>query len=333
MTTKASSIKAEEKDAGTRIDTLLASRFPAYSRSYFQALIANGGVFVNPHTTRGVGVNGKVVEKDYRAHAGDTIKVNFEEPEKPSLEPDPSVPFRVVHDEPDFAVIEKPAGVVVHPSHTHKKGTLVNGLLAKWPEMKGVGDPSTGSGQEILRPGIVHRLDKETSGLMVVAKTQPMFLWLKKQFQEGKVKKRYSALVYGVPKMAQGEIDVPIARMGQKQVAASRMHKGFSGKVGKSRNARTGFKISALYDGFALVEAEPKTGRMHQIRVHLKHLGHPVAGDKKYASRRQLKLLPLKRHFLHAGYLAFLLPDGRKVEFSSPLPADLEQTLEQLKGS
>ncbi len=316
MTTKTSSLSVDTKDAGKRLDALLASRFPEHSRSYFQALIAKGGVFVG---SKGV------KKKDYRVRAGEEIEVRFTEPEKPNLAPDPTVPFRVVHDDPDFAVIEKPAGVVVHPSDTHKKGTLVNGLLARWPELMGVGE-------DPLRPGIVHRLDKETSGLMVIAKTKPLFAWLKKQFQGREVEKRYIALVHGAPKMAQGEIDVPIARAGQKQVAAGRAYKGFSGKAGKSRNARTGFKISASYGDFALVEAEPKTGRMHQIRVHLKHLGHPVVGDKKYASRRQLKLLPLGRHFLHAAFLAFSLPDGRKVEFSSPLPEDLQRTLDELRS-
>ncbi|MBI1755332.1 RluA family pseudouridine synthase, partial [Candidatus Azambacteria bacterium] len=281
MTTKAFSIKIGGADAKKRIDAHLASIFPDHSRNYFQTLIANGGIFVN----------GKSVKKDYRVRVGDDVAIRFAATEEVDLSPDSAVPFFVVRDENDFAVVEKPAGVVVHPSHTHKKGTLVNGLLARWPQIKGVGDPSTDSGQENLRPGIVHRLDKETSGLMVIAKTQPMFVWLKKQFKEGLVSKRYYALVVGRLREKEGVISAPIGRIGTKQAVIIPLHKGFSGKAYKSRNATTGFKVSAFYKGFTLVEAQPKTGRMHQIRVHFKHLGHPVAGDKKYASRKQQKSL------------------------------------------
>lgn len=281
----------------------------------FQTLIANGGVFVNKKKTK----------KHYRVRAGDVITFTVPEQEKPSMEPDATVPFSVVADDPEFAVIDKPAGVVVHPSHTHKKGTLVNGLLAKWPSIKGVGE-------DPLRPGIVHRLDKDTSGLMVIAKTQPMFLWLKKQFQERKVKKRYNALVHGKPKKDEFEVAVSIGRLGTKQVAVKNENRGFSGKVNKSRFARTGFKFLASYDGYSLLDAIPEAGRMHQIRVHLKYAGYPLVGDQKYSSRKQYKQLPLKRHFLHAAYLAFTLPDGRNAAFSSPLPPDLEAVLRDLKG-
>lgn len=315
MTIPTSSFKVERKNARTRIDALLVSFFShLYSRGYFQVLIAKGSVFVN----------GKSVQKDYRVREGDEVSVRLLAPEAISLLPDPAVPFAVVYDGDDFAVIDKPAGVTVHPSVTCKKGTLVNGLLARWPCIKRVGEDS-------MRPGIVHRLDKETSGLMVIPKTQPMFLWLKKQFKEGLVTKRYLALVTGKLLKKEGEITAPIGRLGMKQVVVSAAHhKGLSGKAYKSRFASTGFKVSAFYDGFTLVHAYPKTGRMHQIRVHFKHLGHPVAGDKKYASRARQKLLPLARHFLHAEYLAFFLPDGKKAEFLSPLPNELRNVLKIL---
>lgn len=314
MTIPLSSISVPERDKGKRLDLFLAERFQDRSRSYFQRLIVEGAVRVN----------GNLAENQYRIKADDEVTVGFREEEEPSIEPDASVPFRVIADEPDFSVIEKPAGVVVHPSHTHKKGTLVNGLLARWPQIAGVGE-------DPLRPGIVHRLDKETSGLMVVAKTQPMFVWLKRQFQENKVTKKYIALVVGKMSQMEGEIVVPIARLKTKQITVGRMNKGVSGKVKKSRFASTRFKISGFYDGFSLVEAFPKTGRMHQIRVHFKHIGYPLAGDKTYASRRQQKLLPLERHFLHAANLSFSLPDGQKVEYSSPLPSDLKLTLKGLE--
>ena len=269
-------------------------------------------------------VNGKKTEKDYALKIGDVVSGVLELPEEPSIEPDPLVPFTVVHDAPGFAVIDKPAGVVVHPSYTHKKGTLVNGLVARWPEIKGVGEHS-------FRPGIVHRLDKETSGLMVVAKTDEMFHWLKKQFKEHKVAKKYVALVFGAMKQTEGEITAPIGREGTKQVTVFGSTKRSMGKDEKSRNAATGFKVLGLYAHFTLVEATPKTGRMHQIRVHFKHIGHPLVGDKKYAPARLLRLFPLKRQFLHASNLSFALSDGKQVSFASSLPTDLEKALTVIK--
>lgn len=289
-----------------RLDKFLTLHFSSSSRGALQRLIQKGNVKVGE----------KVREKDYLVRAGDKIAIDFEAEEGMSAERDRSVPFSVVYDGDDFAVVDKPAGVVVHPSHAHKKGTLVNGLLARWPQIKIVGEDS-------LRPGIVHRLDKETSGLMVVAKTQPMFMWLKKQFKEGLVSKKYLALVVGNMRATEGEVVAPIGRKGAKQVVAL----GTARNVKKPRQAKTEFRVLSLYGGFTLVEVRPKTGRMHQIRVHLKHLGYPVAGDKQYASGTQQKLLPLNRHFLHASSLSFFLPNGKKVEFSSPLPDTLRSVL------
>lgn len=316
MTTEKFSIKIEKNEAARRLDKFLALKFPGYSRSYFQQLIKKGKV----------AVNGKIADQDFFLKAGDVVGGEFEAPAEISVEADSSIKFKVVRNATEFAVIEKPAGLVVHPSYTHKSGTLVNGLLARWPEMAGVGENA-------FRPGIVHRLDKETSGLMVVAKTQPMYLWLKKQFQERKVMKKYTALVYGEMKQMEGEISAPITRSGDRQIAISNINKGLSGKVNKSRNASTGFKILTLYDDFTLVEALPKTGRMHQIRVHFKHIGHSVVGDKKYASAKALSRLPLGRHFLHASYLSFVLPSGEKVESRSDLSPDLRKALAGLEKS
>ncbi|MEK7493569.1 MAG: RluA family pseudouridine synthase, partial [Patescibacteria group bacterium] len=190
---------------------------------------------------------------------------------------------------------------------------------------------TTSSGQENLRPGIVHRLDKETSGLLVVAKTQPMFEWLKKQFQDRTVAKTYTALVAGKLAKSEGEIAVPIGRLKARQIALPGARRRVSRNVSKSRNASTGFKVLGLYDGFTLAEAYPKTGRMHQIRVHFKHIGHPLAGDKTYASKRVLGALPLARQFLHASALSFPLPDGTIASFLSPLPGDLKKVLQGLE--
>ena len=206
------------------------------------------------------------------------------------------------------------------------------------------------------RPGIVHRLDKETSGVLLVAKTPEAFAHLKKQFQDRKVEKKYIALVYGNIIQNEGEIAVPIGRLGVKQVAINSVNKGLLGNVNKSRNARTGFKILARYSGFTplevavprssglapkararlltgftLVEAAPYTGRMHQIRVHFKYLGYPIVGDKKYAGKRISKVIDLPRHFLHSSYLSFNLPSGERVEFKSELPDELQAVIDQLE--
>ena len=314
MTTKIFSIRIELGEAGIRLDKFLAKRFPDHSRAYFQKLIEKGKVTVND----------RPAEKDASLKAGDLVLGEFELVSEISIAPDDSVKFKVIYDAKEFAVVEKPAGLVTHPSATHKSGTLVNGLLARWPEIMSVGENS-------LRPGIVHRLDKETSGLMVVAKAQPMYLWLKKQFQDRKVEKKYIALVFGKMSQKEGEISVPIARRKTKQITIPDANKGFSGNAYKSRKASTGFKILNFYDNFTLVEALPRTGRMHQIRVHFKHIGHPLAGDKTYASKLVLSALPMERHFLHAGYLAFDLPSGEKAEFSSDLPTDLKEILNGLE--
>lgn len=314
MTTQKFSIKIGSDKQGERVDKFLSLEIKGYSRKYFQDLIKEGGVKVN----------GKTTGKDYILKIGDVVEGRAEEPEMASLEPDSKVKFGVVFGGKDFAIIDKPAGLVVHPSYTHKKGTLVNGLLARWPEIRGVGEDS-------MRPGIVHRLDKETSGLMAVAKNQPMFLWLKKQFQDRKVEKKYIALTYGDIIQNKGEITAPIGRLGVKQVAINSVNKGLLGNVNKSRNARTGFKILARYNGFSLVEATPYTGRMHQIRVHFKYLGYPVVGDKKYAGKRISKAIDLPRHFLHSSYLSFNLPSGERVEFKSELPNELQAVIDQLE--
>lgn len=317
MTTQHFSIKVSQNEHGKRLDIVAGEYAPGYSRAHLQRLIENGSITVN----------GKAVKKHYKVKNGDVVVLDIDAPETPNIAPDASVPFRVVFENDEYAVVEKPAGVVTHPSASHKKGTLVNGLVARWPEIAGVGE-------DPLRPGIVHRLDKDTSGLLVVAKTQPMFLWLKKQFHDRTVEKRYVALVAGSVGSAEGEIDVPIARSrsrkNPRQIAVSQANTRGAGKAHISRKASTGFKILHLYKNFTLIEAMPKTGRMHQIRVHFAHIGHPLAGDVKYAPKRVLSALPLERHFLHAAVLAFPLPDGAKASFSSELPSDLKRVLERL---
>jgi len=211
-------------------------------------------------------------------------------------------------------VIDKPAGLVVHPINPEQDDTLVNGLIARYPEIKKVGD-------DALRPGIVHRLDKDTSGLMVVAKNNSAFECLKKQFQQRKVEKKYLALVMGKVKDKKGIITKAIS-------LSKKDHRKRSALLDdKAKKAWTEYQVLKSFKDYTLLEVKPKTGRTHQIRVHLASIGHPIAGDKQYKFKRQPWPENLNRQFLHATYLKFQLPDGKMMEFKSELPKDLEEVI------
>jgi 23S rRNA pseudouridine1911/1915/1917 synthase len=222
-----------------------------------------------------------------------------------------SIPLRVIYEDEDVIVVDKPAGLTVHPAPGHPSGTLVNALLAMAPELA--------EGREMMRPGIVHRLDKDTSGLLVVAKSERARASLIHQLKEREVHKTYVALVRGVPDPAQGTIEAPVGRhpRNRKKMAV----------VASGRDAETRYRVREVLDSFALLEVEPVTGRTHQVRVHLAAIGHPVVGDGVYGRSSPL----VARQFLHAWRLAFELPSsGRLVEFESPLPADLRAALRSL---
>lgn len=237
------------------------------------------------------------------------------------LEPDSGIPLNIVYEDEDVVVLNKQAGISVHPSVNEPNKTLVNALIARYPEIKNVGE-------DPLRPGIVHRLDKDTSGLLVVAKNQKTFEFLKKEWKEGRVIKKYLALVWGHPK-EKGEIVSELARslkdFRKRMVVRPEKQKD---KEVKGKMAITEYKVIKKFRDFSLVEVYPKTGRMHQIRVHFTSLGHPVAGDKIYGKSRE-KPEGLTRQFLHAFYLKFSLPAG-PLAFEADLPDDLEQTLAKL---
>lgn len=305
-------VSAEE--IGERLDKFLASHLPQYSRSFLVGEIKTGKIKID----------GAIAEASDKLKEGWTISGEIGEPRAFEVKPDESVPVNVVREDKNFLVIDKPAGLVVHPSASYPEKTLVNGLLARYPEVKNVGDFK--AGEENFRPGIVHRLDKETSGLMVVARDQKTFQFLKEQFQKRSVGKKYIALVQGtMPRRDRGTIDLPIRRSlgGGKQVAEKRNDGGIS-----ARPALTEFKVIERYKNKTLLEVCPKTGRMHQIRVHFAAIGYPVVGDKLYGLRGgKTPKLSLPRHFLHASELSFLAPDGREIEVNSPLPRDLENFL------
>ncbi len=225
----------------------------------------------------------------------------------------------VIHEEPDFAVINKPAGISMHAGPAVIGETIADWVRKHYPETASVGDEPN------VRPGIVHRLDKDTSGVIVVARSQDAFLALKNIFKSRTAEKTYVALVSGNPKLDHGVIDEPIGRL-----VRNRTKRGVGKGITAERPAVTEWKIKERLNGFALIEAKPKTGRMHQIRVHLASIGLPIAGDKVYGGGRKAPE-GLTRQFLHASQLSFSYPEGRRWQFESALPHDLSQILASLR--
>lgn len=280
-------------------------------------------------------VSDKKVRPSYILRANDTVALapGFILPDAAQILPNPNIKLDIIYEDDDVIVINKPAGLSVHPRQDKNSlplpqetdSTLVSGLLAYYPETANVGD------NPLFRPGLVHRLDKDTSGVMIIAKNQTSFDWLKTQFKERKTTKTYLALVHGLLKNKKGEIKTLLHR------ASSDPTKQ---KVSKNdgKEAITQYKVIKEFKDYTLLEARPKTGRLHQIRVHLAHLGHPIAGDTKYGIKRLPVLPGLNRQFLHATELKITLPaspaggpDGEKKTFFSPLPTELAQTIKGLQ--
>jgi 23S rRNA pseudouridine1911/1915/1917 synthase len=289
--------------AGERVDRAVAL-LTGWSRSDVTDLIDAGAVRIA----------GRAVAKSRRLAEGEEIEVEGEPKADAPPAPEP-VDFPVVHEDGDVVVVVKPAGLVVHPGAGHREGTLAGGLLHRWPEIAAVGDP--------MRPGIVHRLDRDTSGLMVVARSAPAYEGLVAALAARAVERRYLALAWGRFDTRRGTIDAPIGR------SATRRTRMAVREVGKE--ARTGYEVLRQYEHpvCALVECRLETGRTHQIRVHLAAIGHPVVGDGTYGGDRH----PLRpgRPFLHAHTLAFAHPlTGRRLEFTDPLPPELAAVLEEL---
>jgi len=304
-------------EAGLRLDAWLARRLPALSRSRLQALIEAGHVRLD----------GAPARASARVKAGQAAVVNV--PAATPAEPQPEdIPLRVVHEDAALLVVDKPAGLVVHPAAGAVSGTLVNALLARVHDLSGIGG--------VLRPGIVHRLDRGTSGLIVVAKDDDTHRALVRQFAGRSVEKEYLALVHGVPARGSGEIT---AAIGRDPVHRKRM----STRAPRGREARSSWTVAERFDGAALLRVRIHTGRTHQIRVHLASIGHPVAGDSTYGGTRtpssrkaaaRLVLASLERPALHAARLAFSHPtSGERCEFEAPLPADLEAVLAALRAA
>jgi 23S rRNA pseudouridine1911/1915/1917 synthase len=298
------SIQAEE--AGMRLDRYLTFELTGISRTTIQQLIENGEVLVN-------GRNGK---SGYTLKAEDEVQVkSFDMHDKPISIIPRSLPLDIIYEDKDLLVVNKAAGMVVHPAPGHHDDTLVNALIARYPDI-------TRADTE-LRPGIIHRLDKDTSGLIIIARNAVTHSALANQMKRHEIVKRYLALVEGIVGLDLGSIDAPIGRnpRHRQQMAVT---------VVKSKEARTHFRVQERFDRHTLLLLELETGRTHQIRVHLKAVGHPIVGDPVYGSGSFNHGSTLKRQFLHAYQLKFTHPiTGNVLNLEAPLPEDLQAILNQ----
>ena len=285
-----------------RLDKYLAQLLPQFSRAYLQRRIEQGDVLVN----------GQRAKASQRLTRSDKITVELSSSPGSAL-PEP-IPLAVIHEDENIMVIDKPAGLTVHPAPGHPSHTLVNAILAHCPGLT--------MNSDVMRPGIVHRLDKDTSGLIVIAKNDFAREYLVAQFKSRTVNKRYLVVVKGRLSPEQGIIEAPIGRDPHHR---RRMAVSDSGK-----QATTQYQVREYLDNYTLAEVSPVTGRTHQIRVHLSAIGYPVVGDPTYGIKSAL----LARQFVHAYLLGFRLPSTERYqEFTSPLPADLQQALEHLARS
>jgi 23S rRNA pseudouridine1911/1915/1917 synthase len=290
-----------------RLDKFLVTCLPDFSRSRLQSLIQNGFVWVD----------GKVVTKAGTGlNTGQNVEIIIPAPVPVDLQPE-EIPLDIIFENDDLLIINKPAGMVVHPAAGHSTGTMVHAVLAHVKNLEGIG------GEQ--RPGVVHRLDKDTSGLIVIAKNDRTLHWLQEQFKSRRVKKTYLALVEGLPPTPQGRIEAPIGRdsVRRKQMAIQTLAKG--------RDAVTEYRTLERFEKHTLLEVHPLTGRTHQIRLHLAFIGCPIVGDKVYGNRKVSIIVP--RQFLHAARLEIIFP-GEKVakKFEANLPDELTKILKELRG-
>ena len=283
-----------------RLDKFLAARQVDLSRAQIAGLVAGGLVRVD----------GAVVKPSYRLRGGEEVEIRVLPPPPSAVSPQ-DIPLSVVYEDEDIIVIDKPAGMVAHPAPGHRLDTVANALLARLPDIEGVGDEQ--------RPGIVHRLDMDTSGLMVAAKNRRAHRHVSAQIKNRSVRKGYMALVRGIVQPSEGVIRAQIGR--------DRGNRKRMAVVDAGREAETSYRAVGQAPGCTLLEVFPRTGRTHQIRVHLSALGHPLVGDALYGGRDPR----LNRHFLHAHILGLRLPGtGEYAEFVSPLPEDLKAALSEL---
>lgn len=301
------SLIIEPEDSGQRIDVFLSKNPEIASRNFAQNLIEKGLVLVE----------GKEVDKNYRLKAGQMVDVTIPPPEPTEVKPE-AIPLDIKYEDNNLIVLSKPAGMVVHPAHGHATGTLVNALLAHTPELSGIGG--------VARPGIIHRLDKDTSGLMIIAKNDFAHQALSRELKDRKIKRTYLALVHGRFKEKEGTVDAPIGR-------SPKFRQKMAVMGVAAREAVSHYHVLATYNNYSLVSVSLETGRTHQIRVHMKYINHPVVGDQLYGSGKSKRDLGLNRQFLHACKLEFTHPrTGKRMVFEDKLPPDLQEVLDKLKS-
>lgn len=293
-----------EEDAKTRLDKYLAAQDETLSRSRIQSLVDEGQILVNGH----------IQKANYKVKGNDTIVLTMEDDRELEVEAE-NIPLDIRYEDEDVIVINKPKGMVVHPANGNQNGTLVNALLYHCKDLSGING--------VLRPGIVHRIDKDTTGLLIVAKNDMAHASLSKQLQTKSVNRLYYALVHGVIPHDFGTIDAPIGRdVNDRQKMAV--------TASNSKDARTHFKVIERFKEYTLVECRLETGRTHQIRVHMQYIGHPVVGDEKYSYRKTMKT---GGQLLHAHQLTFVHPrTNETITVEAPLPTQFKEILEELRA-
>ena len=303
-----------EDTQGTRLDLVLSAGLEDYSRNFIQKLFEKGGVSVNGQPC---------TSKKYKCSAGDLVEIEIPDPEKLEAEAE-DIPIDVVYEDSDLLVVDKPAGMVVHPAPGNYSGTLVNALMYH------CGDQLS-SINGVIRPGIVHRIDKDTSGLLVVAKTDRAHTGLARQLEEHSISRKYQAIVYSNIKEDEGTVDEAIGRDPRNRLRNAVIKSGASG-FESAKSAVTHFTVLERVGKFTYIEARLETGRTHQIRVHMAYIKHPLLGDELYGPSGNKE--GAKRQMLHAGVLGFIHPvTGEYMEFESPLPEDFRKVLGKLRGT
>jgi 23S rRNA pseudouridine1911/1915/1917 synthase len=292
----------DEEQENVRIDKVISSLNEEWSRTQVQQWIKDGNVMVN----------GKPVKPNYKCALNDRITIEIPEPEPLEVEPE-EMDLDIYYEDKDVLVVNKPKGMVVHPAPGHTTGTLVNGLMAHCKDLSGING--------VMRPGIVHRIDKDTSGLLMVAKNDLAHERLVEQLVEKTVTRKYYAIVHGVIPHEVGTIDAPIGRDPKDRQSMAVVDNG--------KPAVTHFRVIERLKDFTFIECELETGRTHQIRVHMKYIGYPLAGDPKYGPK---KTIDANGQLLHAAVLGFNHPrTGEYMEFEAPLPEDFQDILELLR--
>jgi 23S rRNA pseudouridine1911/1915/1917 synthase len=293
-----------EEQKGDRIDKVISSLNEEWSRSQVQQWIKDGNVLVN----------GQTIKTNYKCSTNDRIEITIPDPEELDVVPE-DLNLEIFYEDKDVLVVNKPRGMVVHPAPGHMTGTLVNGLMAHCKDLSGING--------VLRPGIVHRIDKDTSGLLMVAKNDMAHESLVNQLVEKTVTRKYKAIVHGVIPHDFGTIDAPLGRDPKDRQSMTVVDKG--------KHAVTHFHVIERFKDFTFVECQLETGRTHQIRVHMKYIGYPLVGDPKYGPK---KTLDIDGQALHAGVLGFVHPRTNEyIEFEAPLPDDFDQLLQKLRNN